>query len=238
MNDLRLLLLLLGIAILAGLYIRERMRSHEDPFPDELDTDADSGAWDGLKITARGGEEDYSAALAALRRNRVSAADESNEPVKNDARSDEAAGAGDDNRPDVIILHVMAEAGGESYRGPELLAALENLGLVFGDMRIFHHYGIGDMKTDRPLFHLANMLEPGYFEPDNMDDFSTRGVSLFMQIPCPLDAEVVFELMLNTAGQLADTLGGRVMNQDRRPLTGDDIELLRAGVRRHAQDHG
>ncbi|MEX2523867.1 MAG: cell division protein ZipA [Gammaproteobacteria bacterium] len=237
MNDLRLLLLLLGIAILAGLYIRERMRSREDPFPDEPDTDADSQAWDGLKITARGDEEDYSAALAALRRNRVSAADEANEPVKNDVRSDETAKADGGRQPEVFILHVMADAG-ESYRGPELLAALENLGLVFGDMRIFHHYGIGDMKTDRPLFHLANMLEPGYFEPDNMADFSTRGVSLFMQLPSPLDAEVVFELMLNTAGQLADTLGGRVMNQDRMPLTEEDIELLRVRVRGHAQDHG
>lgn len=231
MNDLRLILLLLGIAILAGLYIRERLRSRGDPFQNDMETeDGSSGTWDGLKISPRGGEEDYSAAFSALRKSRSLAEDFDHGPVKNDVRAAKAAETSDENQSGIIILHVMADPG-ESYRGPELLPLFNELGLVFGDMRIFHHYGIGDMKTDRPLFHLVNMLEPGYFNPDDMDDFSTSGLSLFMQLPSSLDAEVVFELMLNSARQLAGSLGGRVLNQDRRPLTEDDIELLRARVR-------
>lgn len=230
MNNLRLILLLVGIAILAGLYIRERLRSRENPFQDDPETEADSEPWDGLKISTRGGEDDYSAAFSALRQNRSLTEDYDQGSVKNDARSAET---GDENQSGVIILHVMAEPG-ETYRGPELLSAFDDLGLVFGDMRIFHHYGVGDMKTDRPLFHLANMLEPGSFDPDNMDDFTTRGLSLFMQLPPPLDPEAVFELMLSSARQLTGKLGGRVMNQDRQPLDDVHTELLRARVRASA----
>lgn len=230
MNNLRLILLLVGIAILAGLYIRERLRSRENPFQDDPETEADSEPWDGLKISTRGGEDDYSAAFSALRQNRSLTEDYDQGSVKNDARSAET---GDENQSGVIILHVMAEPG-ETYRGPELLSAFDDLGLVFDDMRIFHHYGVGDMKTDRPLFHLANMLEPGSFDPDNMDDFTTRGLSLFMQLPPPLDPEAVFELMLSSARQLTGKLGGRVMNQDRQPLDDVHTELLRARVRASA----
>lgn len=234
MNDLRLALLLAGFAILAGLYIRERLRSRDNPSRDDAETEADNGVDNYLKISARSGEEDYSSVLSALKKDRSRARDNDEiEPVKNNARPADGAETGNGGQAGIIILHVMAEPG-KSYHGRDLLSAFEDLGLVFGDMQIFHHYGVGDMRTDRPLFHLADMLEPGSFDPDGMDDFTTRGLSLFMQLPPPLDPEAVFELMLSSARQLTEKLGGRIMNQDRQPLDDVHTELLRARVRASA----
>lgn len=228
MNDLRLLLLLTGIAILAGLYLRERLKSRPDPFGEEPETDP--GDTESLTLSARAAEEDYSAALAVLRKNQPDA-DPRGVSLRNDGDRDDAdRGGRRDENAGIIVMHVMAAPGAE-YNGPDLVAAFDDLGLVFGDMGIYHHYGVGEMKTDQPLFHLANMLEPGSFEPDNMDDFRTRGLSLFMRLPPPLDAVAVFELMLNCARRLADSLGGEVLNPDRQPLTDVDVELLRARAR-------
>ncbi len=233
MNNLRLILLLLGVAIIVGLYIRERLRGRKRDSGDDFDTGGDRYL-DGMRLSTRtDADEDYTPFLSALGKKRDAPAESWNDAVPLGKAGTEAANAGRDaaqRESQIIVLHVVAEHG-QAYTGPALLASLDDLGLVFGEMQIFHHYGVGDLKSDRPLFHLANMLEPGYFEPDNMDDFSSRGVSLFMQLPAPLGGEVVFELMLNTARQLAGMLGGEVLSQNREPLTGEHIESLRARAR-------
>lgn len=228
MNDLRLILLVLGVIIVAGLYVRERLRNRKPSLSDGLDDEPDQQGYSGFRISTRaGGEEDYASVLSSLKKT----------PAADAPGAESLAGAepgdreqGGDSDGTIITLHVMTDAG-HPFTGPALRATVDDLGLVYGDMRIYHHYGIGDMKAERPLFHLANMLEPGYFDPDHMDDFQTLGVSLFMQLPTVLDAEVVFDLMLNTALRLAGHLGGEVVTHDRQPLTEDYIEGIRARLR-------
>jgi cell division protein ZipA len=227
MNELRLILLVLGVLIILGLYLRERLRVRKPDPVFDLNEEETAGQFDaGLKISAGGGrEEDHASLLSALRRN--PAADDDITEVNVSLQGGESAAG----PASIISLHVMADTG-TAFRGPALLEILEQLGLVYGDMRIFHHYGIGDMKAERPLFHLANMVEPGSFEPDRMQELTTPGVSLFMQLPTPLDASVVFELMYNTACRLAEELGGRVVSHDREPLSGEKLEALRTRLQR------
>ncbi|BAJ01633.1 cell division protein ZipA [Shewanella violacea] len=114
---------------------------------------------------------------------------------------------------DVLVLHVVA-AEGQELNGAELLPSLLTLNFKFGDMNIFHRH-LDNAGTGKVLFSLANMVKPGIFNPDEMEQFSTEGVVLFMTLPCHGDPLMNFSIMLNSAQQLADDLGGQVLDGGR-----------------------
>ncbi|MGS0680886.1 cell division protein ZipA [Shewanella sp. 125m-7] len=114
---------------------------------------------------------------------------------------------------DVLVLHVVAKEG-EELSGAELLPCLLTLNFKFGEMNIFHRHE-DNAGTGKVLFSMANMVKPGVFDPDNMEQFSTQGVVLFMTLPCYGDALMNFSIMLNSAHQIADDLGGIVLDGGR-----------------------
>lgn len=132
---------------------------------------------------------------------------------------------------EVLIVNIMAPAG-QQFRGDALLEALLQAGLRFGDMNIFHRYqerhGGGPI-----LFSLANMVKPGVFDLDTMDEFSTPGVSLFMTLPLDgarMENVEVFELMLETARSIADELGGEMKDENRSVMTRQTMEHCRQRI--------
>ncbi len=133
--------------------------------------------------------------------------------------------AGEAGEEGVIVLHVASAE--ESLEGETLAAAFAEVGLVHGPMSIFHHYGVGGLESDQPLFSVANMVEPGTFEPEAMARLRTPGVALFMRLPAPREPRLVFELMLNTAERLAGRLGGKLLDERREPLTAAAVERIR-----------
>ncbi|MCE9679577.1 cell division protein ZipA [Shewanella sp. AS1] len=116
---------------------------------------------------------------------------------------------------DVLVLHVVA-AEGEELNGAELLPSLLTLNFKFGDMDIFHRHE-DNAGTGKVLFSLANMVKPGVFNPDQMEQFTTQGVVLFMTLPCYGDALMNFSNMLNSAYQLVDDLGAELLDGGREP---------------------
>lgn len=130
---------------------------------------------------------------------------------------------------EVLIINVMAVRG-ENFRGDELLDVLLKCGMRFGDMDIFHRYS--DSKGDGALlFSLANMVKPGTFDLDAMDEFDTPGVSLFMTLPLKADSMQSFELMAETARTIAETLGGELKDEQRSVMTRQTIEHCRERIR-------
>ncbi|WP_298772982.1 cell division protein ZipA [uncultured Shewanella sp.] len=114
---------------------------------------------------------------------------------------------------DVLVLHVTAKEG-DTFNGAELLPCLLTLNFKFGDMNIFHRHQDNAGKG-QVLFSLANMVKPGIFNPDHMEQFTTQGVVLFMTLPCHGDALMNFSIMLNCAHQIADDLQGQVLDGGR-----------------------
>lgn len=118
---------------------------------------------------------------------------------------------------DVLVLNVVAPDGGE-LSGAILLPTLLTLGFKFGEMDIFHRHvkatGQGDV-----LFSLVNMMKPGTFDVDNMEQFSTTGVSLFMTIPHQHGNMETFNIMLNAAAKIAEAFDAQVLDGDRSTLT-------------------
>ncbi len=131
--------------------------------------------------------------------------------------------AEDPNR--VVVLNVVAGEK-QAFSGGAVRNALEGLGFEYGDWRIFHYYP--HAGTDAPpLFSLANMVKPGHFDLDCLDELNTAGLSLFM-VPAGEGGDIAsFNTMLDTARQLAETLGGEVRDARRSVLTRQAIGHIR-----------
>lgn len=114
---------------------------------------------------------------------------------------------------DVLIVSVVVPED-SVISGAALLPNLLTLGMKYGEMQIFHRHQDNAGNGDS-IFSLANWLNPGSFDLDNMETFETRGVSLFMQLPNPEDPFKVFEQMLAAANHLATEFHGQLLDGNR-----------------------
>ena len=123
---------------------------------------------------------------------------------------------------DVIVINVHG-MGTERFNGNRLFNSLEQNGLVFGDMGIYHRHS--DLSgSGKVLFSVANMVSPGHFQVPEGEEFSTPGISFFLPLPCFGDAEHNFKLMLQTAQLVSSELGGNVLDEKRAMLTPNKID--------------
>lgn len=133
--------------------------------------------------------------------------------------------------PLVLVVTVLAEDQ-QLFTGTDIEEALAAEGLRYGDMRIFHFFAAENneprMENQEAVFSLANLVEPGYFELENMAELETPGLSLFCQLPGPLPGNEALECMLDKARGLAVRLDGRMCDDKRNVFT--------AQARTHYQD--
>ncbi|CAJ1828238.1 cell division protein ZipA [Aeromonas jandaei] len=126
---------------------------------------------------------------------------------------------------DVYVINLMGRPGHE-LQGATLLSSLMALGFKFGEMDIFHRHEDANGKGE-VLFSMINMVKPGTFNPYRMEQFSTPGVSLFMQLPLRSNAAFAFEDMLQAADQLASDLDAMLTDMERSPLSDETIARYR-----------
>ena len=119
--------------------------------------------------------------------------------------------------PEVLVVSVvMAE--GQVISGAALLPTLLTLGMRFGDMDIFHRHE-DNAGNGKVTFSLANMMNPGTFNLDAIETFTTQGITLFMTLPNAGDAFEVFEQMIGAAKQLALEFQGQLLDDKRSVMT-------------------
>jgi cell division protein ZipA len=130
---------------------------------------------------------------------------------------------------EVLVINVMAREG-RVFAGSDLLQVLITSGLKFGDMNIFHKRLSND-STGPIIFSVANALNPGVFDLNKMEQFTTLGISLFLALPTPINNLDGFEQMLDTAQQIRGALDGELKDDHRNGMTAQTIEHYRQRVR-------
>lgn len=155
----------------------------------------------------------------------VATVDDERQPLSNAT----SVAAADTQPSEVLVVNVMAR-GGLSFAGDDLLQVLITAGLKFGEMNIFHHHLDSNTKG-AVLYSVANVLNPGTFDLNNMSDFSTLGVSFFLALPTSINNLDAFETMLSVAQQIKGGLDGELRDDERNLMTAQTIEHYRQRVR-------
>ncbi len=130
---------------------------------------------------------------------------------------------------EVFMLNVVARSE-RGFSGEDIMQILLACDLRFGDMNFFHRHeyeaGRGAIQ-----FSVANMMQPGVFDIDNMTDMTTPGLVFFLTLPGPDDMMQAFDYMLETAQAVARNLGGDVLDESRSVLTRQTLDHNRQQIR-------
>jgi cell division protein ZipA len=135
----------------------------------------------------------------------------------------------------VITVNIMADTNSE-FSGEILLQELLTLGFKYGEMGVFHRYQNSNGQGER-WFCLANAINPGSFDLENMNKFSTPGLTLFMLLPGPQKPLDAFENMINAANKLQATLGGKLEDGSHSVLTQQRIQHYREEILNFQRQH-
>lgn len=160
------------------------------------------------------------------------AASHKEEPKARGLASDDLEESAPAEPDEVIVFNIMAKTG-TRFSGADLLNTLMTENMKFGSMDIFHRHA--QPNGDGPvLFSLVNMVVPGTFNLAAMKDFETPGVSLFMSLPIEGakdgDSIDAYELLVDTARNLARSLGGELKDESRSVMTQQTMEHGRQRV--------
>jgi FtsZ-interacting cell division protein ZipA len=235
MENLRLILLIIGAVIVLGIYLYSLYQNRKDALPPRSGSQRTTPVLDqedGIENFDYDDDlDDVVNQVGDFYANDDFASDplddlvveaESGSIEQTPDRADVAA-------PDrVFALYVMAPRG-VPFRGPMLLSALSAAHLEYGDMQIFHHTEILDGQ-EKVLFSAANIKEPGIFDLSAMENFTTEGIVLFLQIPGSVDGVQAFDAMVESARILADNLDSAVCDASRSILTNQTISHMREEV--------
>jgi len=131
------------------------------------------------------------------------------------------------NAPEMLIQVAVLSKDEGVLSGAELLNSFTSLNLEFGEMGIYHRYQYQD-AVKKPVFHIVNVTEPGVFPAGDMADFETKGLMLFMQASESVDAVATFEEMLAAAHHLSEQFKASLMDEKMQPLTLHRISEIKA----------
>jgi len=118
--------------------------------------------------------------------------------------------------PDRIITLFLQARDNHIITGIELLDASLKSGLVFGSHDIFHRINEEDVE---PVFSMANLTKPGSFDKSAWNTMEIMGVTMFMTLPGPRDALDAWDSMLATSRRLAELLRADLLDDTHSVFT-------------------
>ena len=240
MDTLRLILLLLGLVLIVGIYwrYREPKGGRDDepsvhkPLPrrrfgrlfqrDNPKREIPEERHIGPEIS----DED----LDALGSISVRRAEGPEDVMEEDIHIDWDSMTPVEPEDEVIIAFHILSRGEAKFSGEQIRQAAEHSGFVYGDMDIFHYYSDKQASEGIAVCSLANLFKPGHFDLNETTAFSTAGISLFMQLPGPVEAREAFKTTLEKARELAGQLNGVLCDETRSILTEQTVAHLREEV--------
>ena len=134
---------------------------------------------------------------------------------------------------EIVVMHVRANAD-DGFNGSDLLQILLACDMRYGEKDILHRHEKAEGKGCLQ-FSVANMLEPGTFNLEDINSFRTPGVTFFMTLPGPEDAMQAFDCMIETANCLVKNLDARLLDEEHSTATLQVINHYRDRVKQFDQ---
>ncbi|MDZ7790010.1 MAG: cell division protein ZipA [Xanthomonadales bacterium] len=238
MDNLRLILVLIGLVVLALIVLLhkpegESKRNHarwraarREPTLGELDGTSDDDRDDVDSGRNEGRERPENASLWPAVEHAPGGAGEDHLATSKSTAHES---------PDKIVYLYICRRGDKRISGSELLDAAIKAGLNFGEMNIFHRRHEGAKK---PVFSMANLTPPGHFDPSQWNVFDTPGVTLFLTLPAPVSALDAWDAMLATAERVSKLLEADILDDAKCLLTRQRIAQIREEMREYDRQSG
>ncbi len=148
----------------------------------------------------------------------------------NDSRQQKAAAPEPQLPLKIIQINIVPQEG--RFSGDDILCAVSDVNMEYGEWGIYHSYDPAS-ESDKPVFSLASMVEPGSFPIDRMEEFSTPGLTLFARLPGPKDGLTTFSELLFTAERLATLLEATLQDNSHSDLSKQTIEHMREEIQEY-----
>lgn len=124
----------------------------------------------------------------------------------------------------LVVLNIMSPKD-HVFTGEGIHAVMTSAGLTHGEHQIYHY-----QKETLAVFSIANAIEPGYFELSKIGSLTTPGLAIFLQLPGPMECRQALDTMLEISKRLAKALSGELCDENRSVLTQQTITHLKDKV--------
>lgn len=111
------------------------------------------------------------------------------------------------------------------FKGLAIVAAMERVGMELDAKGLFQQR-LGPGAS----YRMMNLHKPGRFNPSEWEMFRTTGLAFYMSVPGVEEPAVVFDRMMANAVEVTSFLGGKLLDQDQRPLTDKGIVAIRGQI--------
>jgi hypothetical protein len=122
---------------------------------------------------------------------------------------------------DVAIGVNVVPPEGMTFAGTRIRSLAEGYGFKLEPDGVFHYRD----ESRHTLFTLDNH-EPAPFLPEQIKHLNTSGITLLLDVPRVADGYSALEIMLRTGAQLAQGLGGSLVDDNRVPLNENSIRAI------------
>ena len=129
---------------------------------------------------------------------------------------------------DMMVAFTILAPEGTSFSGLDIKTVLENAGFHYGDMNIYHRLTVDRYNT--PLFSVANLVEPGEFDLQQLATMTTPGILMFAKLPGPINGLTLFDELLETAQSLTDKLNGVLCDESQHLINQTILESMRSRI--------
>lgn len=127
---------------------------------------------------------------------------------------------------DVAVGFNIVAPEGTTFQGTRIRAAAEAAGFKLEPDGVFHYRN----EQRQTVFTLDNH-EPAPFLPESIKGLTTRGVTVLLDVPRVANGAGILDQMLGVAGNVAASLGGSLVDDNRAPLTEPGIARIKGQVR-------
>ena len=212
MDDLRWLLLLFGLVVIALIYAYtryQRKKAAESPQQDLFEERKEPS----FKMRDK----------SSLFEEKVTPVLDSQEP--NDLERPPAQ--------KIVTVRIVAKNEG-SFPSDELVLGLRGIGMRHGAFGIFHQ--LDGPQEDQTVFSAASLVEPGSFDLTKLKEQKIPGISLFMVLPGPINGADAFDQMMAAARALSHSLDAELLDESGSTLSIQRERYLREEIIHH--EHG